>query len=382
MPAFSYRHVKNLYPILWRRATEMVRAIEQEATTSPTIITRDWASRCALDIVGEAGMGYDFGALKNPQNDKLLQIYKKLFSPPTQNVLMFMQMGFFFLDPEWLLNLPIEMNRKRKENTAYIRNTVEEVIKNKKKTSGGEGEGKVDIISLAINDKSGIFQQEDLVNLMMNMLAAGHETSASALQFLVWALGKHPAMQARLREEVRSKLPAITVDDLSLDAQEPQPWSAELVDSLPYLNAVVMEVLRMYPPAPTVGRKALEDVVILGTLVPKGTDIVIAAPLFNTNPELWGPDAHVFNPERWMGVNQSKNGGAKSPVAFMTFIQGPRTCIGNQFSKSELLVIAAAFVGRFKFELLHPERELEVALSVTMSPKDGAEVKVEIVEGW
>ncbi|KAF1843526.1 cytochrome P450 [Cucurbitaria berberidis CBS 394.84] len=132
-----------------------------------------------------------------------------------------------------------------------------------------------------------------------------------------------------------------------------------------------MEVLRMYPPAPTVGRKALEDVVIMGTLVPKGTDITVAAPLMNTNPELWGPDVHLFNPERWVGPNKSANGGAKSPYAFMTFIQGPRTCIGNQFSKSELLVMAAAFVGRFKFELLHPEKDLEVELSVTMSPKGG-----------
>jgi cytochrome P450 len=159
-----------------------------------------------------------------------------------QNMLLFVQMRCFFLKLEWLLKLPAEANRKRREFAIFIRNTVKQIIINKKERGA---EGCVDVISLAMNDKFGISKEEDRVNLMTNMLAAGHGKSALVLQFMVWILGRSPAVQATSRERVRSRLSTITVYDLSLDVADSKPWDAEMVHSLPYLDTVLMEASRI-----------------------------------------------------------------------------------------------------------------------------------------
>ena len=88
MPAFHFRHIKDLYPVFWTKSAELIQAISSEASTSrygsdvrPTSIeVNGWASRGALDIIGVAGMGRDFGAIQDPEND-LNQTYRKIFAP-------------------------------------------------------------------------------------------------------------------------------------------------------------------------------------------------------------------------------------------------------------------------------------------------------------
>ena len=88
MPAFAFRHVKELYPVFWSKSSELVQALSLHGETgcregnkpSDSIDVKDWASRAALDIIGLAGLGRDFDAIKNPDNE-LTRTYAKLFSP-------------------------------------------------------------------------------------------------------------------------------------------------------------------------------------------------------------------------------------------------------------------------------------------------------------
>jgi cytochrome P450 len=98
--------------------------------------------------------------------------------------------------------------------------------------------------------------------------------------------------------------------------------TAELLDSLPYLHAVCNEVFRIYPPAGLTRRVATKNTSILGQFIPKGTEIVISPRALNVSQELWGPDANVFNPNRWLKPSQANTGGGLTNFSFMTFLHG------------------------------------------------------------
>lgn len=375
MPAFSHRHIKNLYPIFWKKGVEMVKCIETDlnkrGSAAKIAKISDWASRTTLDIIGAAGMDHDFLSLENPDNELNVQ-YRKMFMEPSTTLRIIALLGFFF-DLRVLHKLPLPRNRELNEGTKYLRNVTRQIIQGKKKKLEKKESAGVDIISVAL--ASGGFTEEGLVNQMMTFLAAGHETTATALCWTVYALCKHPQIQTRLRDEIRANLPPISTENPTIP-------DAAAVDALPYLNAVCNEVFRFYPPVPLTYREALKDSSVLGTFIPKGTVMVLAADATNHNPDLWGLDAAKFNPERWMGPGRANTGGAESNYSFLSFIHGPRSCIGQAFSKSELACLVAVLVGRFDIELQDPEAQLEVSVGITVAPKDGVLARLNVVEGW
>jgi cytochrome P450 len=159
---------------------------------------------------------------------------------------------------------------------------------------------------------------------------------------------------------------------------------------MPYLNAVCNEVLRYYGPVPLTLRIAACDTSIQGRFVPKGTQIMIVPWAVNKSEALWGDDALTFDPERWMpkgdGDKHAASGGAASNYAFMTFLHGPRSCIGQSFAKAEFACLLATWVGRFQMELNNMEEmdesKVEVRGGVTAKPSNGMYIKATVLDGW
>ncbi|KAL2822288.1 cytochrome P450 [Aspergillus cavernicola] len=380
MPAFSYRHIKDLYPTFWSKSVEMVKCIEQDlqargSADDNVVEVRPWASRATLDIIGLAGMDQDFGSLADPKNEIAEQYHRILQDPPLWLKLLFAA-AFVLGRGNIIQALPIQRNRDLMDGCEYIRGVAQRLIsekKNRVKHNPDEVESGKDILSVAL--RSGTFTDEELIDQMMTFLAAGHETTSTALQWSIYTLCKHQDVQTRLREEIRSNLPPISV-------QNPEPITAVTLDSLPYLHAVCNEVLRFHPSVPITFRDTPNDTTLAGTHIAKGTMLTISPEVINHHPDFWGPDAGKFNPERWLGAGQANNGGASNNYAFMTFLHGPRGCIGQGFAKSELACLVAATVGRFHMELKDPNAKLKVKRSATVSPLDGVLAKFTPIEGW
>jgi cytochrome P450 len=393
MPAFAFRHVKDLYPVFWEKAREGVLAMtaavragkhEEKTQLSDTgsAETKDavlevieWASRTTLDIIGVAGMGQDFGAIRDP--DALLsRTYRAVFKPTPGA--RFLGLLVLFL-PDWFVNrLPLARNGQIREAAATIKDVCRQLIRAKKEKLEKGELADVDILSVAM--ESGGFSEENLVDQMMTFLAAGHETTATAMTWAIYMLCLHPDVQTRLRQEIREALPSIE-ENTAITSQE--------IDHIPYLNAVCNEVLRYYPPVPITLREAARNTSITGVPVPKGTRIMVVPLAINRNEEEWGPDTHKFNPERWMPSDhnpRSANGGAPSNYDFMTFLHGPRSCIGSGFARSEFACLLAAWVGRFEFALnderLYDEKNLNIKGGATAKPVEELFVKMKVVEGW
>jgi cytochrome P450 len=369
MPAFSFRHVKELYPIFWSKSREMVEAIEAELEKNKPNTSQEmaeWASRATLDIIGVAGLGQDFNAISNPDSE-LNRTYRSVFAPsPGAQLLGLLQ---FFL-PGWLLRaLPIKRNNDVMAASKVARDTSRELVRLKKQRMAEKKEMQQDIISVAL--ESGGFTEDELVNNMMTFLAAGHETTASAMTWAIYLMCQKPEVQRRLREEVRTHVDSLNdhVDSTKLDG-------------MPYLHAVCNEVLRIYSPVPLTLRDAAVDTTILGQFIPKGTKVILAPWAVNHSKELWGDDAGEFNPDRWMAPGQANSGGAVSNYAFLTFLHGPRSCIGLKFATAELAALLAVFVGTFEFEMTDPNEEIIIKGGITARPRNGMRVNLTRVEGW
>lgn len=376
MPAFHFRHVKELYPIFWAKSREMVQAIEKElkgsSEANPSIEIGEWGNRATLDIIGVAGMGQDFNALHDNTNE-LNRVYRTVFQPDRTAQILGL-LGFFL--PAWFLNaLPVARNAQVQAAADVAKSTCFRLIEQKRARLANKEPMQPDIISVAL--ESGGFTDDELVNNMMTFLAAGHETTASAFTWAMYQLCQRKEIQTRLRDEIHAHIPSLSEQEEKGGAFQ---ITADTIDNMPYLHAVCQETLRLWAPVPLTLRDAAHDTTILGQFVPKGTKIILSPWAVNHSTELWGPDASEFNPARWLAPGQANAGGAVSNYAFLTFLHGPRSCIGAKFAVAEFACLLAAVVGRWEIEMVEPDKVFEIKGGVTARPRGGIEVRLKDVQ--
>lgn len=182
-----------------------------------------------------------------------------------------------------------------------------------------------DLLSLLV--KSNDFTDHELAHQVLTFLAAGHETTSSTLSWCIYLLAQHPEIQNELRNEIRSSLPSPSTH---------ATLERSVVDDLPYLGAVTNEVLRLYPVVPITSRQTVRETQLLDYKIPEGTNVYIVPWAINRSTTFWCKDAAKFSPRRWINDDLESarekvnmHGGAKSAFEFMTFLHGPRSCIGQ-----------------------------------------------------
>lgn len=182
-----------------------------------------------------------------------------------------------------------------------------------------------------------------------------------------------------MREEIRANLPSPT------SAKDPDFDLGAVLESLPILHGVCNETLRLYPPVPTTVRVAVRDSKIGNEHIPAGTKIFLSPWGINRSPHLWGDSAEEFIPDRWIDAETGKpnnNGGVMSNYGTLTFLHGPRSCIGEKFARSELKALVAVFAGTFQMRMADPTEVPIPAGAVTTKPKNGMNLKLQVLDGW
>ncbi|KAI1172264.1 cytochrome P450 [Nemania sp. FL0916] len=404
-PAFAYRHIKDLTGLMWEISSNAVASLAEvvptvsEADVPPHVVNiNEWASQVTLDIILVAGIGQDMDSVRNRDGryKTLQQVYKTVFTSSRQDFILLL-LRVFVLPNSLMPYVPLKRNREIGRAAQALREVCRELIRQKKKDLESELADKTekDILTVALS--YGGFTEDELIEQLLTFLAAGHETTATALSWSVYALSKDLAMQTRLREEIRAHLPSP-----SLSEPRGPAGLNTIIDRMPYLHAICLEVLRYFAPVPITIREAAVDTTISGTPVPAGTKVIICPRATNRAVSLWGDDAGVFNPERHLSQPRQaytdpleehghserpkKHAGTRSNYATLTFLHGPRSCIGQSFAQSELAILLATLIGRFEFtladELLRDETKLKLRRGATNRPLKGLKMKVKLVEGW
>ncbi|EAQ84346.1 hypothetical protein CHGG_08360 [Chaetomium globosum CBS 148.51] len=371
LPAFHARHITDLYPMMWTKAGILTRKLRSEIANDATSESKGsavleltgWASKVTLDIIGIAGMGREINAVEK-SSDPLQELYEELLEPDREKIVFSaLNLAFGF---SLIRLLPWKMNKLFVYLTTSLDNICRDLIKEKRHAIVQKDDDHFDILSLLI--KSNNFDDEVLKDQLLTFLAAGHETTASALTWSAYLLAKHPEIQKKLRDEVTE---ALGKDPVS---GEPSADLIGLLKQMPYLNGIMHETLRLYPTVPVTMREALCDTSIGEQFIPKGTEMVISIWQINRSPEIWGPDAGTFRPERWINADDGKtnrHGGAKSNYDFLTFLQGPRSCIGQEFAKAEMRCLLAALVTTFSWDLAMDESKIVPRGVITIKPEHG-----------
>ncbi len=250
--------------------------------------------------------------------------------------------------PDWIpVPSNVKFNRSVRELDRLIYGFIRE-----RRASSQRGN---DLLSMLVDakDESGQSMSDpQLRDEAITLFLAGHETTAIALSWTWYLLSQHPEIEARLHAEI----------DEVLQGRRPTP---DDVRRLEHTERVVLESMRLYPPAYGFGREALEDCEIAGYHVPARCTVFMMPWLVHRDAR-WFPDPLRFDPDRWQG-DFAKTLPA---FAYMPFGGGPRRCIGNSFAMMEAVLLLATIAQRFRLTLV-PNHPVEPFPSITLRPKYG-----------
>ncbi|HVO41986.1 MAG TPA: cytochrome P450 [Aggregatilineales bacterium] len=231
--------------------------------------------------------------------------------------------------PLWI---PTPNNRDRRAVQEILTRTITRMIEDRR----ASGDDKGDLLSMLLlavdEDDGGTMTNQQARDEAMTLFLAGHETTANALTWTWVLLAQHPEIEARLLEELRRVLigRAPTVDDLA---------------NLPYVERIIKESLRLYPPAWIMGRQTIDSVTIGGYEIPKRS-IVFTLPYIMHRDPRYFPDPDQFIPERWENDLDKRI----PRYAYFPFGGGPRVCIGQSFAMMEASLILATMAPRYHLD--------------------------------
>ncbi|PCC69631.1 Cytochrome P450 [Nannocystis exedens] len=251
----------------------------------------------------------------------------------------------------WLARVPLPKNRRFHEARGRIDGAIRGIIAARRASGRDEG----DLLSMLLrarDDEGGQMTDEQLRDEAFILFVAGHETTALALSWTWMLLSQHPAAWDKLRAELDHVL------------GDRAPTLAD-VPALRYTDWVAHESMRLYPPAWSIGREALEDLELGGVAVPRGAQLWMFQWAAHRDPRYF-PRPDSFEPERW-----DADLARRIPrFAYFPFGGGPRLCIGNNFAMLELVLVLATLARRWRPFVRAADRP-RPQFSITLRPAGG-----------
>ncbi|TEB31341.1 cytochrome P450 [Coprinellus micaceus] len=373
-PAFGAGQIRELTGVFFEKAIELRDAwmsqiqSKEDKGAAETINVLAWLSRTTLDVIGLAGFSYKFNALAHGEDaSELMKAFSKIFeSGASFSIIPFLRGMFPAL--RWL---PAERDADTKEARATMDRIGRELLIETK--TDLKKSGRVDKDSLKARDLLTILvranmatdipehqrmSDTDVLAQVPTFLVAGHETTSTSTTWALYALSKDLEVQRKLREELLQ----VSTDDPTMDE----------LNALPYLDAVTRETLRLHAPVSSTLRVAVKDDTIpLSTPVTdrdgktheylhvrKGQTLFVPIVPINRDAAIWGEDGHEFKPERWESVPARASAIPGVWGNSLTFLGGPRACIGYRFSVIEMKAILFTLIRAFEFEFAVPVEDI------------------------
>jgi cytochrome P450 len=253
---------------------------------------------------------------------------------------------------------PTPANRRANRELAFIDSLVYRIISERQ--AEGDANNHNDLLALlmgAMDEDGTHMTRQQLHDETMTLFLAGHETTAQMLSWTWYALSHNPAVEARLHEELSGVLGS-------------RPMETADFSKLPYLQAMMNEVLRLYPPAYIMARETIELCEIGGYTFQPGSTIIFSQWVMQRDPRFFD-DPEAFRPERWLDGLEDR----LPPGAYFPFGDGPRRCIGQGFALLEAAIVIATLARRFRFSLA-PGAVVVPEPLVTLRPRHGIQMIV------
>ena len=352
VPAFTQGAMRRYHPVMVRASDELLARWDRAAgnpAAEPVDVPGDM-TRVTLETIGRAGFSQSFGSFDGDAQHPFVAAMVAVLAESQRAALMAAVPG------SRVFARVAERNYRQK--VRYLWEFVDDIIARRRAASDGDGAGPDDLLGLMLNaahpETGERLDGQNIRYQILTFLAAGHETTSSALSFTLYYLASNPGLARRAVEET----------DAVLGTDPGAVPTYEQVPRLRYLRRVLDESMRLWPPAPGFGREPRENTVIGGRYTMTTDDhAVVLLPRVHRDPAVWGPDAEEFNPDRF----DPGNSRGRMPHALKMFGTGERSCIGRQFALHEAVLVLARLLRRYELET-EPGYRLRVAERATLMP--------------
>ncbi|XP_043695057.1 cytochrome P450 714C2-like [Telopea speciosissima] len=353
-PELYLNKVKGMIKLMVESTESLLRAwessIEGNGGISNIRVDEHFRS-VAADIISRACFGSNYS-----KGEEIFLKLRDLQRAISQRSLLIGVPGVRFI--------PSKNNREIWRLEKEIRSLILNVVKERREAGYEKDLLQMILESAASNNNQELDENQFIVDNCKNIYFAGHETSATTASWCLMLLALYPEWQDRARAEVV---------DVYNGHHRPD---ADMLRKLKTLTMVIQETMRLYPPAAFVSREPSRDMKFGEVDVPEGVNIWIPVSTFHHDPEIWGHDAHMFNPERFA---KGIFGACKFPHAYMPFGMGTRTCVGQNFAMIELKVLLSLVLLKFSFSI-SPNYHHSPAFRLVIEPGNGMELFIRRVD--
>ncbi|KUJ08628.1 cytochrome P450 [Mollisia scopiformis] len=310
------------------------------ALTSQVIDLQHWLQCYAFDVIGEITFGSRFGFLDLGEDKE--GVFKAIDDRGSYSTFV----GVFPWIHQYLYSR-LPMTGGHGYVYGYTLRQIENRQKELKNPESKNREGPPDIMTkilLAHEADPEKMTKMDLITMCQSNIGAGSDTTAITLSAILYNLLKHPRTWEKLRTEI---------DDAEKEGQISDPVTFKEAQSLPYLQAVIKEALRIHSATGLTMPRIVpaEGTTLAGHFFPGGSTIGINAWVAHRNPSIFGADAEEWRPERWLEFEEQGR-GAEVEKYSLGFGMGSRTCIGKNISLLEIGKLIPQLVRRFDFQLV------------------------------
>ncbi|XP_065339707.1 cytochrome P450 9e2-like [Cloeon dipterum] len=340
-PTFTSGRIKEMFPLVHECSVNLENFLRNHQRQNLNI--KDLLARFTTDVIATCAFGLSVNSVKNP-SDKFREMGRKMFEIDAVQGLK--NVCLIFIPSVARI---LKLSYLKPELTLFYRSLVKNIIEKRTKTGNTRKDFMQLLIQLKEKGKLGTIEGEpeenndstaslkltddDIVAQAVIFFVGGFETSSSSLTFALMELARHPEVQQKARNNIKEVL-----------HRHGGEMSYQALQEMTYLDNIVQEALRMYPPSGFLNRVCTKKYTIPQTnvTIEKGTFVYIPVRALQNDPNYF-EDPQIFNPDRFNDGNLTKNKNL-----FLAFGDGPRQCIGMRFAKMQSKLGLFAFLCHFE----------------------------------
>ncbi|XP_038146923.1 thromboxane-A synthase [Cyprinodon tularosa] len=400
-PSFSAAKMKEMVPLINTAAEALMRNLQVHADSGEAFDLHRCFGCFTMDVIASVAFGTQVDSQNNP-DDPFVHHAQMFFSFSFFRPIMLVFMAFPHIFAPIARFLP---NKRRDQMNGFFTSIIQKIIQQREEQPPSQR--RRDFLQLMLDARSGkeavslehfdtanhsdeldhrtqssapdgengspppqespvkrpqrkMMSEDEVVGQAFVFLLAGYETSSNTLAFTCYLLALNPECQCKVQEEV---------DDFFTRHDSPDYSN---VQELKYLDMVVSEALRLYPPGFRFAREIDHDCVVNGQFLPKGATLEIPAGFLHYDPDHW-PEPDKFIPERFTPEAKA----SRHPFVYLPFGAGPRNCVGMRLAQLEIRMALVHLFHKFSIEACSETKvPLDLKSSSTLGPKEGIYVKI------
>lgn len=360
MQAFRVECMRAYFPKMQAILQRLYKLWDNCAENNMEVeVGNDWM-RLLVDITTNFAFGYDINTLGCEGGDfqrhliKQIQFFNRRINSPF---------------PYWRF-ITLDSDREANKSLIFIKETISKFILQaqqkleKHNNVLDQPANFLEAMLMAVHEDGKSFSYDEIQGNIIDILLAGEDTTANTLSWLVYFITQDNEIQEKMQQEADSVL-----------LEEIIPTNLKAVERLVYIEAVILETLRMKSVLPIIALEPIKDVVLDGVVIQQGTTLMLVTRYIALQEKNF-IKARQFKPERWLDASSDPIGCPHNKNASLPFGAGPRACPGRNLAMMEMKMAMAMVCKNFNVTRVNPDQPVQEVFSFTLMP-DNLKVKLE-----